>query len=162
MYNFYEYFCIEHDANIKTIILAYRNKISKYFIYNDLSDRQIYEIKMLKTGLYILTNKKLRKKYNKLIKIQNEIDINTTKKYQFDNNISNINIAPMYINKNASTNIEEIPKDDNPSDNKIYDSEQQTEMNHMFKTELQDIVVSEKYDSKKELINPLLAIEFLV
>jgi hypothetical protein len=71
MYNFYEYFEITENVNFQEIIEAYKIKIKKYLKYSDLTSRQKYEIKMLKIGLYILTNNKLRNKYNKLIKIKN-------------------------------------------------------------------------------------------
>jgi hypothetical protein len=70
MKNLYEYFEVPINATTKNILEAYETKISRYFKINELSDKHIYEIKMLKVGLYILTNNLLRKKYNKLIEME--------------------------------------------------------------------------------------------
>jgi hypothetical protein len=64
MNNFYELFDILPNASIKEIIMAYENKITKYNNIKKLSKQQIYDIKMLKIGLYILIN--VREKYNKI------------------------------------------------------------------------------------------------
>jgi DnaJ-class molecular chaperone len=64
MNNFYELFEIQKSATTKQIINAYENKITKYNNIQKLSEQQIYEIKMLKIGLHVLTNQELRKKYD--------------------------------------------------------------------------------------------------
>jgi DnaJ-class molecular chaperone len=64
MNNFYDYFEVMENASTKEIILAYENKITKYNNLVSLTETQINEIKLLKKGLYILTNKKLREKYD--------------------------------------------------------------------------------------------------
>jgi hypothetical protein len=79
MYNFYEYFNISKNAELSVIINSYKNKILTYNKYPKLTERQIYEIKMLKIGLYILTNKNLKKKYNKLIDLRNKTNENCIK-----------------------------------------------------------------------------------
>lgn len=48
------------------IIKAYKNKMTKYYNY-ELNDDDINKIKLLKKGLYILTNINLRNKYNFLL-----------------------------------------------------------------------------------------------
>ena len=70
MDNLYEYLDISISATKKQIIEAYKQKISKYLPLTSLSDKEIYEIKMLKVGLYILTNDTLKHKYNILIKLE--------------------------------------------------------------------------------------------
>ena len=72
MYNFYEYLNISNTAEVLDIILAYKNKILSYNQCDNFTERQIYEIKILKIALYILTNKNLRKKYDKLLILKNK------------------------------------------------------------------------------------------
>lgn len=67
MNNFYELFDILPTDSTEKIIIAYKNKINAYNNINKLSKEQIYDIKMLKTGLYILINPKFREKYNKIL-----------------------------------------------------------------------------------------------
>ena len=76
MYNFYEYFNISSDATTEKILKAYKNKIRSFNKYPKLSERQKYEIKMSKIGLFILTNSQLRKNYNRLINVNPLIDDN--------------------------------------------------------------------------------------
>jgi len=64
MENFYELFEVIPSASIKEIMLSYENKITKFNNIHKLSQKQIYEIKLLKSGLYILLNPELRYKYN--------------------------------------------------------------------------------------------------
>ena len=82
MYNFYEFFNISNNSSLKEIVNAYKIKIILYNNIEKLSDRQKYEIKMLKIGLYILTNKNLKKKYNKIIEMKDKktINLNTDSK----------------------------------------------------------------------------------
>ena len=69
--NFYKLFDVLQNASTKEIIMAYENKITKYNNIEKLSNEQVYNIKMLKIGLYILINPKLRKKYNETTTINN-------------------------------------------------------------------------------------------
>lgn len=64
MSNLYELFEVMSSASKKEIIGAYENKITKFNNCSKLSDEQIYEIKMLKIGLYVLINPELRQKYD--------------------------------------------------------------------------------------------------
>jgi hypothetical protein len=65
MNNYYNYFDVKETATTKEIILAYENKITKYNNLKTLSDVQMNELKLLRKGLYILSNDELREKYNK-------------------------------------------------------------------------------------------------
>ena len=67
MENFYQIFEVMKTASSKEILMAYENKISKFNNLKNLSKEQINEIKILKTGLYILSNEKLRHKYDFLL-----------------------------------------------------------------------------------------------
>jgi hypothetical protein len=71
MNNFYELFGISNTASTKDIISAYENKINKFSNLKILNQTHIDEIKMFKVGLHILTNTKLKEKYNKIININN-------------------------------------------------------------------------------------------
>lgn len=65
--NYYELFGINQFSNHNDIINAYKNKMNKFRNLNRFETNQIIEIKIIKKGLYILLNKNLRAKYNKLI-----------------------------------------------------------------------------------------------
>lgn len=65
MDNYYQLLEISTDASSEEIIIAYKNKIKLFNFINNLSTLQINQIKQLKIALYILTNLKLRKKYDK-------------------------------------------------------------------------------------------------
>ncbi len=67
MMNYYELFEIPFSASSKQIIMAYENKITKFNNLMKLSQEQVNEIKLLKVGLFILINEKLRNNYNKII-----------------------------------------------------------------------------------------------
>jgi DnaJ-class molecular chaperone len=87
MINFYQIFEIMPNSSINEIINAYQNKISKYNNLPGLSNDQIKEIKLLKTGLHILTEPKLRQQYNKrFINYPNQLNNKTN--YQQNNKIN--------------------------------------------------------------------------
>jgi hypothetical protein len=65
--NYYELFEIPFSASQKQILLAYENKITKFNNLTTLSQEQINEIKLLKSGLFILLNNELRYNYNKMV-----------------------------------------------------------------------------------------------
>ena len=67
MDNFYELFDVFPNSSKKEIIMAYENKITKYNNIKTLSNKQIYDIKMLKIGLHVLINH--REKYNQINKL---------------------------------------------------------------------------------------------
>jgi DnaJ-class molecular chaperone len=72
--NYYDIFNISNNATRDDIIIAYKININK-FNFNNLSDEDIYKIKLLKTGLYILLNYNLKKNYDKKLE---EINNNTS------------------------------------------------------------------------------------
>jgi len=76
MENYYEIFNVNRKSKKKDVIKSYNNIISKYN-YTELSKEDIYAIKILKKGLYILSNRKLRKQYNKLFSGLGSIEPNT-------------------------------------------------------------------------------------
>ncbi len=75
MENFYELFELSQSASIKQIYKSYRSKISKFNNLKSLSQEQIYEIKLLKSGLYILLNPELRNKYNRCLEKESQVKL---------------------------------------------------------------------------------------
>lgn len=67
---YYTLFNIPYTASTKEIGLAYRDKIAKFNNIPILSVEDINQIKMLKCALFVLTNRKLRKLYDKIIGVQ--------------------------------------------------------------------------------------------
>jgi curved DNA-binding protein CbpA len=65
--NYYELFGVNHESTKNDILSAYKNKMNKFKNLNMFNNNQIIEIKLMKKGLYILLNKKLRYNYNKLL-----------------------------------------------------------------------------------------------
>jgi hypothetical protein len=65
--DFYTLFDITPNSDEKQIKLGYLNKISKFNNIKKISNENIKEIKLLKTGLYILTNMELKNIYDKRI-----------------------------------------------------------------------------------------------
>jgi len=113
--NYYKLFGVEPTSKSEEILLAYKNKINKFKNIYQFNNNDITEIKFLKKGLFILTNKKLRSKYNKSININNEpLPMNDTAEDSFDSvfNIDNswmnkhkINKEKDHDKKNNETNI---------------------------------------------------------
>jgi DnaJ-class molecular chaperone len=68
MNNFYSCLEISPNSTVREILMAYENKITKFFNLNKLSPEQISEIKMLKISLYVLTNPELKLKYDNFLK----------------------------------------------------------------------------------------------
>lgn len=105
MNNFYDYFEIMKTASMKEVILAYENKITKYNNLVSFTQEQINEIKLLKKGLYILTNKKLREKYDKKIEnlniTSNEPSAGNENEFQSFDNLFNVDNSWM---KNVELN----------------------------------------------------------
>jgi len=98
--NYYELFEIPYSASSKQIVLAYENKITKFNNLLILSNDQINQIKLLKVGLFILINNKLRNIYNKIIGIKNQ-----TKK--------NIINDPVAVNHDLTDNLDDLFNIDN-------------------------------------------------
>jgi hypothetical protein len=79
------------------MLIAYKNKINKFKNINNFNNVQINEIKLLKKGLYILSNKELRLKYNKELNFKNEpLPMNDVIDDSFD---SVFNIDNSWMNK---------------------------------------------------------------
>lgn len=74
--NFYKHLGIEYSTTNNDIINAYEYKMSAYYNKDELSEDEIQDIKMLKIALYILTNQQLRFKYNKLLNLKSDSEIN--------------------------------------------------------------------------------------
>jgi DnaJ-class molecular chaperone len=66
--DFYTLFDITPNSDEKHIKLGYLNKISKFSNIKKISNENIREIKLLKTGLYILTNMELKNIYDNIIR----------------------------------------------------------------------------------------------
>jgi DnaJ-class molecular chaperone len=67
MENYYDLFEVSVNSSFNEIIMSYENKITKFNNIKKLNKNQIKEIKLLKAGLYVLTDNNLRKKYNSFI-----------------------------------------------------------------------------------------------
>jgi len=65
--NYYNLFDITNSSSTKQIIIAYKNKITKFNNIKQLSQNQINDIKLIKTGLYILINPQIRIIYDKIL-----------------------------------------------------------------------------------------------
>jgi hypothetical protein len=97
--NFYSLFEIHPTSTSKDIINAYKNKIKKFRNIQYLDNNQILEIKNLKTGLYILHNKKLRLKYNKSIGL--ELDEPLPMNHEIENSLESVfNVDNSWMNTN--------------------------------------------------------------
>jgi len=94
---------ISLNASVNDIIFAYKNKIKEYNNINNLNELQIINIKKLKVGLYILTNLKLREKYNQYINSENilseKIPNISNKKIGFETSISDRVFSLCDLNK---------------------------------------------------------------
>ncbi len=117
MENYYELLEVLHSASQKEIMMAYENKITKYNNLRQLNRSQIEEIKLLKAGLYILTNQDLRLKYNNVMGIRNSSN-NLKKKVENnfgENNLteSNQNQGPLPVNLENEDNLDTLFNIDN-------------------------------------------------
>lgn len=76
MNNFYELFEVSPKASEREILMSYENKITKFNnLKTELTKEEIYEIKRLKIGLHVLTNRNLREKYNNIMKINKNVNL---------------------------------------------------------------------------------------
>jgi hypothetical protein len=114
--NFYNLFEIHSTSKSIDILNAYKNKINKFKNIYNFDNNQILEIKILKKGLYILLDKKLRLKYNSSIGLaiidsepmpmNHEIDDSFDSVFKIDNS---------WMNKNNDKNNDK--KNDNKKNN---------------------------------------------
>jgi len=84
MENYYDLFEVSVNSSFTEIIMSYENKITKFNNIKKLNKNQIKEIKLLKAGLYVLTDNNLRKKYNSFINKKfnyNELTGSASSKY---------------------------------------------------------------------------------
>jgi len=67
MYNYYELLNVDITSDNNNIKTNYKNIIKKYYNKYNLSFEEIKYIKIIKTGLHILSNNYLKNKYNILL-----------------------------------------------------------------------------------------------
>lgn len=97
MINYYDILNVSPLDEIHNINLAYKQKINRY-TYNNLSNNDIEEIKLLKKAKYILTNPNLKYKYDYLLYKSNNIDASPN--LEQPNNVS----MPLPENDNDNDN----------------------------------------------------------
>ena len=117
MFNIYNYLNINNNSNTAEIIQSYKNKIK---VYNniELNIQQSKEIKILKICLYILSNKKLKKKYNDLLENNKLFNIFNILNNKFnDDNLDNNNLDTNNLDNNLIDNNLDNNLDDNNLDN---------------------------------------------
>jgi len=136
--NFYKLFDVLQNASTKEIIMAYENKITKYNNIEKLSNEQVYNIKMLKIGLYILINPKLRKKYNETTSINN--NVNKPK----DKEVNNLDKEPIAINSLNEDTLDSLFNVDNSWMNKVNINSESSQTNKKtnFDTNIGDRIFS--------------------
>ena len=82
MYNFYEYLNISNTAEVLDIILAYKNKILSYNQCDNFTERQIYEIKILKKLPEDENLLKLKESFIKYLQQKKKSDVITTSDFK--------------------------------------------------------------------------------
>ena len=98
---YYTLFDLPYTASTKQIIIAYGNKITKFNNITNLSINEINEIKMLKSGLFVLTNRKLRKIYDKIIDVK-KISVPVALNFDMEDSLDTLfNIDNSWINQNV-------------------------------------------------------------
>ena len=98
---YYTFFDLPYTASTKQIINAYGNKISKFNNITNLSINEINEIKMLKSGLFVLTHRKLRKIYDKIIDVK-KISVPVAPNFDMEDSLDTLfNIDNSWINQNV-------------------------------------------------------------
>lgn len=111
IYNYYKLFEINTTSKSKEILDAYKNKINKFKNIDNITSVHISEIKLLKKGLYILLDKKIRLKYN------NELNKNTepvAMNYENDDSFDSVfNIDNSWMDKHI------IKKNDKKNDSEF-------------------------------------------
>ncbi len=112
--NFYELFEILPSASTKEIILAYENKITKYNNLRKLTKNQINEIKMYKTGLFILLRQDLRNKYNQVKGICKKTSEPVAGNYEENSTLDSLfNVDNSWMKNNTNNDIKGKGKQDN-------------------------------------------------
>jgi hypothetical protein len=98
---YYTLFDLPYTASTKQIINAYGNKITKFNNITNLSINEINEIKMLKSGLFVLTHRKLRKIYDKIINVK-KISVPVAPNFDMEDSLDTLfNIDNSWIKQNV-------------------------------------------------------------
>jgi DnaJ-class molecular chaperone len=92
--DFYSILSVNTDSNIATILKSYSKTIKPYFNLSVLKNEDIEKIKLLKVGLYVLSNYKLKNIYDNSIKnvpknIPRALDDNNFMNIESNNNSYN-------------------------------------------------------------------------
>jgi DnaJ-class molecular chaperone len=101
--NYYNLLEINNISNQTEILNAYQNKIKKFRNRNRYDNSEIFEIKLLKKGLYILTNQKLKLKYDNTIGLTNNIGPEASNNDSTDNLDSVFNIDNTWMDTHKLT-----------------------------------------------------------
>jgi hypothetical protein len=101
MDNYYNLFNITNSSSTDEIIIAYEKKITIFNNIEYLTQTQINDIKLIKTGLYILTNPELRIMYDKIL---NNNLCNTNKQTDTIDELNNTNKQTDTIDELNNTN----------------------------------------------------------
>lgn len=140
MYNYYEILNVDITSDINNIKFNYKNIIKKYYNKYNLSFEEIKYIKIIKTGLHILSNNNLKNKYNILL-FNNNKDDNI--KQQDNNKLDN--------NKQDNDNKQDNKQLDNYTDN--YDNNNLNDIFNINNAWMKDIKTN---DDDKKLDNNII------
>ena len=174
MYNYYEILNVNITSDNNNIKTNYKNIINKYYNKYNLSFDEIKYIKIIKTGLYILTNNYLKNKYNILlfnsikennnnenITINNNVSI-ASNDHNIDDNKNNYNIEEVKNNINHNNNITNNENNENNINknnniegvlNNNYDNNNLNDMFNIDNSWMKDIKTN---DDDKKLDNNLI------
>lgn len=135
MINYYEILNVSPLDDQNTVIFAYRQIISNYN-YNNLSNNDINEIKLLKRAKYILTNPTLKNKYDYLLYKSTQVNQPTNLKKEIVsiplpendndntndfNNVFNVDNNWMNNNEFINNNTKDNELDNNLINGRIFD-----------------------------------------
>lgn len=147
MNNYYELFNLKYDCKSKDIINSYNNNINKYYNIKYLSNEDIINIKKLKTGLYILLNDNLKKKYDILLFNNNELK-NHQNKSCINNIVSSNDEIDINLDILFSSNNNNNIKFENNNNNNKFDNIKKKEID--FNTEfINNRIFQEIHDNNK-------------
>jgi len=141
MYNYYEILNVDITSDINNIKSNYKNIIKKYYNKYNLSFEEIKYIKIIKTGLHILSNNNLKNKYNILLFNNNKDDDNkqnnsdneqNNKLDNYTDNYDNNNLNDIFNINNAWMKDIKTNNDDKKLDNNIINDRIFTLHNNKF------------------------------
>jgi len=101
--NYYNLLEINNISNQTEILNAYQNKIKKFRNRNRYDNSEIFEIKLLKKALYILTNQKLKLKYDNILGLTNNRGPEASNNDSTDNLDSVFNIDNTWMDTHKLT-----------------------------------------------------------